>query len=246
MSGQGDFRKAIFDPQSEIPQGLLNPKGEVAGKRFNVYRNNVATSLTEALEVGFPIVRRIVGDEFFKAMAGVFLRMYPPSSPMLMFYGTEMPDFLGGFEPVKHLGYLRDVARLELARRNAYHAADANPIGPEVMQGADLMSLSFSLAPALQVVRSQWPLYGIWRANTDPDAPKPVAGSEDVLVTRPDYDPVVSLLPLGGAKFIEALAQGDSLGAAILAPGDGCDPGPVLNLLLSGGGITGIKQGDPS
>lgn len=244
MSGQNHFRKAILDPTAPVPQTLTNPNGQPAGKRFDVYRNNVAVSLTEALEASFPIVRRIVGDEFFKAMAGVYLRKHPPSSPLMMHYGAEMPRFLQRFEPVQHLGYLPDVARLELARRRAYHAADAAPIGPNQMQGADLMSLRFTLAPAMQVIRSAWPLWGIWLANTDPSAPKPQAEPEDILITRPEYDPVVSLLPKGGAAFIGALSRGESLGVAVLAPEQGFDPGPVLNLLLSGGGITGLQQGE--
>lgn len=244
MSDQSGFRTAILDPQIPTPQGLTDPNGHPAGKRFSVYRNNVTVSLTEALEASFPVVRKIVGDEFFKAMAQVFLRAHPPSSPLMMQYGAEMPDFLSTFQPVSHLGYLPDVARLELAQRASYHAQDSSPIRPEEMQGADLMSASFTLAPTLQVLRSQWPLFGIWQANTTDGKAKPIARPEDVLITRPNYDPVVSYLPPGAADFIGALAQGESLGAAVIAPGDGFDPGPALSLLLSGSAITGLNYGN--
>lgn len=244
---QAEFLAALLDPAAAVPEGLEDPEHRPAGRRFSVYRNNVAVSLTEALEVAFPIVLKIVGEEFFRAMAGVFLRAHPPASPVLMFYGDEMPAFLASFAPVAHLGYLPDVARLEIALRAAYHAADAHPIGPEAVNtGADLMAARVTLAPALRLVRSRWPLYGIWRANTEDGAPKPGRAAEDVLVTRPGFDPVVSLLPEGGADFIARLAEGEALAAAALAPGEGFDPGPTVALLLQGNAITEIRFGDAS
>ena len=42
-------------------------------RRFAVYRNNVAAGLIRALEARFPVTRRLVGDDFFRAMAGGFV-----------------------------------------------------------------------------------------------------------------------------------------------------------------------------
>jgi len=244
---QADFRAALLDPKAAVPGDLLDPAAAPAGRRFAVYRNNVAVSLTEALEVAFPVLHKLLGDEFFRAMAGVYLRAHPPHTPMLMFFGAEMPAFLAGFPPAAHLGYLPDVARLELALRESYHAADARPVGPEALQsGADLMAARLSLAPALRVIRSRWPLHGIWRANSEAGAPQPGKRAEDVLITRPGYDPIPAPLAEGGADFIAALARGESLGAALLAPGTAFDPGPTLGALLAGGAITSIEFGDPA
>jgi hypothetical protein len=241
---QAEFRAAILDPARPTPDGLIDPADRPAGKRFSVYRNNVAVSLTEALEATFPVLVKIVGEEFFRAMAGVYLRAHQPTSPVLGRYGAAMPEFLAGFAPVAHLGYLSDVARLELAQRAAYHAADANPVGPEALNtGGDLMAARIGLAPAVRVIRSRWPLYDIWRLNAEDGAPQPGPTPQDVVVTRPGFDPQVSPLPPGGAEFIAALAAGETLGTAILAAGTGFDPGPVIGALLSGGAISSISFG---
>lgn len=240
--GQTRFRHALLDPAAAVPEGLAGPGGRPAGRRFAVYRNNVAVALTEALETAFPVVRKIVGEAFFKAMAGVFLRAHPPEDPRLARYGAALPGFLETFAPVAHLGYLPDVARLENALRAAYHAADAAPVGPgAIPPGADLMSARVTLAPAVAVIRSRWPLFGIWRTNTAADAPAPGRTAEDVLVTRPGYDPRVDPLPPGGAAFVAALAGGATLAEAT---GDMADPGPTLSLLLAGGAITAIRFGE--
>lgn len=36
------------------------------GRRFDVYRNNVASSLTDALEVGFSAIAKLVGQRNFR------------------------------------------------------------------------------------------------------------------------------------------------------------------------------------
>ena len=242
---QAGFTDALLRPNAAVPEGLVGPTGAGAGKRFNVYRNNVAVSLTEALETAFPVIRKLVGDAFFKAMAGVYLRQHPPSSPLIMFYGREMPDFLAGFEPVAHLGYLPDVARLELALRESYHAADARAVDPAELQQVaadDLPGLRFRFAPALRLIPSRFPLHGIWAANMRPGAPAPGKTPEWMLVTRPDFDPQPEPLTPQAGAFIAALRDGTALGLACEAAGDDFDPGPALGLLLSRNTITELLQ----
>ena len=215
---QSDFITALLDPRSAVPEGLTDPEGRPAGRRFSVYRNNVAVSLTEALETAFPVIARLIGEENFKGLAGLFLRQHPPASPLLMLYGAEMPAFLEGFQPLAHIGYLPDIARLELALRQSYHAADATPADPAALQTLPpdrLMGARLTLAPAVRLIRSRWPIHAIWRFNMEPGAPKPEMAAEDVLVSRPDLDPILTVLPVGGGAFAAALAEGITLGAAI-------------------------------
>jgi len=245
---QSDFTKAIFDAGLPVPDGLCNPDGAPTIKRFSVYRNNVVVSLSEALEVTFPVIRTLVGDEFFKAMAGVFLRQHAPDSPVLMFYGAEMPAFLDSFQPVAHLGYLPDVARIELALCRSYHAADTPPIDPQALQATApdaLLAARLQLAPSVHLIRSNWPAASLFHANSTPNATPPVMQAEDVLITRPEFDPEVIALPAGGGAFVEALLIGTPLGEALkiatTSSGD-FDFTTVLGLLLTGGGIIKIAE----
>jgi len=246
--GQTDFTRAILDAAQAVPDGLVNPDGVAASKRFDVYRNNVAVSLTEALEATFPVVAKLLGEEFFKALAGVYLRQHPPSSPLMMYYGQEMPAFLTGFEPVQHLQYLPDVARLELALRHAYHAADAVPLDSHVFQTLPanrLMATRVRFAPAMQLIHSRWPVHGIWRFNMEDGAPKPQAGGEKVLVTRPEFDPQQAVLPPGGGTFVAALMAGKRFGTALdatTAQVAGFDLTGTLGHLLAGGAIIELDE----
>lgn len=212
------FTSALLAADAPVPPGVVDPTGRVSQKRFNVYRNNVASSLTEALVTGFPVIHKLVGDAFFRAMAGVFLRAHPPQSPVLSGYGEALPAFLESFPPVAHLPYLADVARLELALRASYHAADQRALAPEAFAAIPpetLMETRFTLAPALILLRASHAAFDIWRANMVTDAPKPRAEAQDIAVTRPGFDPAPHLLPAGAFAFLSALQSGETFGNAL-------------------------------
>ena len=88
------FSSALLRPERETPSLIAGPKGKGAVKRYNVYRNNVTVSLIEALAAIFPAVRRITGEEFFRAMARFHIRETPPNSPLLFEYGRDFPAFI--------------------------------------------------------------------------------------------------------------------------------------------------------
>lgn len=242
-----DFLPALMDPDRPVPAGLQDGQGRPAGRRFNVYRNNVTTSLIAALEQGFPAVAKLLGPQNFNGLARAFIQANPPASRLMMHYGAGFAEFLETTAALSHLGYLGDVARLELALRRAYHAADAAPLDPAtlgVIPPDRLAATTFTLAPAVELIRSHWPLHAIWSYALVPDSPKPAPQAQDVLITRPDFDPVAQPLPPGGAAFVTVLIAGASLGTAHdagLAEAAGFDPSTILGLLIAGGALTGLN-----
>lgn len=249
-SDQTHFSAALLDPASDVPPGLSDGQNHPAGRRFNVYRNNVAASLTQALNDGFPVIAKLLGQSNFDGIAGHYLRAHPPRSPVMMRYGQDFPTFLSEFEPLKHIGYLRDVARLELAIRSSYHAADATVIDRSQLQSVTpdaLLKSHLLLAPAVRVIRSDWPIYDIWQYNNAVDAPKPATVTQDVVITRPEFGPAPHLLAPGGAIWIGSILQGLDIGAAFDAATQvfpDFDLAPVLSILIAGGAISGLNLKD--
>lgn len=246
---QTTFHTALLDPAEAVPQGLSDGLGQPAGSRFSVYRNNVAVSLTEALELSFPAIVKLLGADNFKSIAGIFLRKHPPETPIMMQYGATFPDFLQGFEPLTHIGYLPDVARLEQAIRVSYHAADTDPINPEALQALPpdaLAAARLQLAPSLLLVRSPWPIHAIWAFNME-DGPKPEAQAQNVIILRPEFDPGLTPVTDGTATFIAALQADTTLAEASQNAVDTdaeFDLSQALGVLLSGQAITQIKTGE--
>jgi len=216
---QDAFAHALRDPDAPVPRGVISHNSDAPRKRFTVYRNNVMVGLVTALEARFPAVRKIVGEDFFRAMAKVFAAAHPPLSPLMMFYGDAFPSFLAGFEPAREVPYLADVARLEAARTRACHAADATPLTSAALRGTApeaLADLRFILHPSLEIVASDYPIVMIWAMNSGEMELAPITDwhGEDALVSRPGVDVEVRRLPPGAKTFLQGLAAGDPFGAA--------------------------------
>ena len=248
---QRGFAAAIVDPDRPVPHGLIGPDGKPDAKRFAVYRNNVVAGLIESLKAGFPAVRRIVGDEFFSVMARIHSAQEPPRSPVMLDYGAGFADFIGRFKPAAELPYLRDVARLEHAWLEAYHAAEALPIEPDALMGIEpdrIASVGFVLHPSVRLVGSTFPAVTIWHMNVGAGVPCPVdteGGGEDALVVRPAAEVEVRVVPAGTATFVRAIAVGAKItDATAFAIDDhpGFDLAGALSELLSIGAIVGVNQ----
>ncbi len=237
---QPEFAKALLDPDQPVPAGVTDPQGRPAGKRFDVYRNNVVHSLTEALGAGYPVVQKLVGDKFFTAMSGVYVRAHPPTSPMMFAFGQHFPEFLTGFPPVATLPYLPDIARLERARRQAYHAADADPIDGavlSVLSPEQMADARLTLHPSMHVVTSTYPILSIWRKNSGEDDLEIPTTGQDVLIARPDAHLAMRALPAGAATFLTLLQSGETLAAAATA----CAEIPGFDLTENIGGILSAR-----
>ena len=216
------FTPALLDPHRETPTLVAGPRGKAVGKRYNVYRNNVMVSLIDALADTFPATQRIVGEEFFRAMARLHVRQSPPTSPLLFEYGRDFADFIGNFEHARNMPYLADVARIERAWLDAYHAADAQPLAPGQLAAVPpdrLGETVFVPHPATRVVRSRFSAVTIFAVNRSSDSVDRLTCTEpeDGLVTRPVLDVFVRRLPPGGAVFLVSLMEGAPLGGAAAA-----------------------------
>jgi hypothetical protein len=240
------FAHALVDPSRPAPAATRRRDGRPVERRFAVYRNNVAVALIGALEARYPVVRRLVGDDFFRGMAGAYVAAEKPRSPALIHYGDGFPDFVARFPPAASIAYLADVARLENAWVEAYHAAEASALGLDALASIApdaLETLRFRPHPAARLIRFAHPAASIWAGSQgegEPRAPE-VWSAEEALVARPDADVFVRVLPLGGFAFAAALFSGASLGeATALAARDGFDPGAHLVGLVEAGAFQSL------
>ncbi len=249
-TGQAEFSAALLDPDRSCPTGLRAWNGSDPALRLAVHRNNVVGSLIDALADTCPVVRQLVGDEFFRAMAGVFVRRLPPRTRLLAHYGADFPSFIATFEPARSVPHLADVARLEVARVRAYHAADAEPVSADVVglaltHGERTGELRLACHPSLSAFGSRHAVVSLWAAHqgdgdlhaVDVDCP------ESVLVVRQGLDVLVLRAPDSAAEFVAAVQRGATLAEAAAAASTAAAPfdlAATLSLLLAHGALTSI------
>ncbi len=204
--------------QGEEQPQLIAAIGD--GRRLAIHRHHVARSLATALAATFPTVQALVGADFFRQIAQVFVVQSLPTQPVLAEYGADFPDFLAASEAGHGLAYLADVGRLDWALNTAFYsargprlaAADLAAIPPE-----QLASRGLTLAPGTALVRSGYPLDLIWAAS-QPGAPEDKVdidrGPTRLLVLPRAQDAGFIVLGEGEAAFVAAVAAGQSLETA--------------------------------
>ena len=150
---QDAFTRALMRPELPKPADIIAPAYDSATRRFAVYRNTVIASLSDALETAFPAIRALLGETNFRNIAGIYCRTHPPNSPILQQFGANFGVFLDGFDPVKRFPYLADIAKIEIALRHAYHAADNIGDAAETLAAYPLEHIArarFTFAPAVR------------------------------------------------------------------------------------------------
>lgn len=215
-----DFAESLC--RGGAPSRLTAWNGSAPDQRFAVYRNNVAVSLREALAAKYPLIMRLVGEEYFAALANEYRAAHPPHAPRLALYGDEFGAFIEHFPPLGAWPFLADVARLEAAWLQAYHAKDVAPLQASSLGArADLADLRFRLHPSLRLVWSEFPIVslaarlaaGETLAEFDMDHP------QTALIARPHMDVVVLSLSASEATFVSAISRqatvADAAGAAL-------------------------------
>ncbi|MDH7795315.1 MULTISPECIES: DNA-binding domain-containing protein [unclassified Beijerinckia] len=247
------FAASLLDPAAQAP-AILKGSGEIGvTHRYTIYRNNVTVSLIEALAAIYPAVQRMTGTDFFRAMARSHVRSSPPRSPLLFEYGRDFPAFIEQYEYARPLPYLADVARIERAWLDAYHAADIDPLQPSVfasLPSDKLADLILTPHPATRIIRSGYPsitLFSAHRTERDPPALLDTAAPEDALVTRPGLDVLVQYLPPGQSTFLGSLITGHPLGeaaAAALRTSSTFDIATGIAGMIEAGAFCAIRVGE--
>jgi hypothetical protein len=220
------FVAALLDPAVAAPAGLKTWSGCDPSRRFDVHRNNVRSSLVSVLAATFPVSQAVVGEDFFRAMAAIWVIRSPPLSPVLSEYGSGFPEFIAGFAPAAALPFLGELARLEWLRNVSYHAADSPTLDgdayrPWLARPAQLDALRVQLHPACHWLRCGYPVLSIWSAHHGHGALAAIepGRGEDVLVFRPGEEVRLLELPAGGVDFLDALQRGCPLAEAAAVAG---------------------------
>lgn len=219
---QAAFRDGVL--ASTTPD-WITPGGLPAARRFAIYRNNSLQSLTEALRDGFPVINRLIGGDCFDGVAWRFITAHPPTGGCLLDYGAGFAAHLSSDPATAGLLYLADMARLEWAWHEAFHAAD-EPCWTLAELGAIAAerqaALRWRLHPSVRTIESDWPLLRLFAAN------QPGRDADEMLdlnmehggalaVFRPKAEVLMAELSDGEFVLLSQLAEWGDLDRALLA-----------------------------
>jgi len=213
---QASFAAALRDDSAAC---AVSPR-----QNLSIYRNNSAINFRTALGLCFPVLRRRVGDDYFRQLAMKYRERNPSRSGDLHWVGRGFAPFL-----VEHLQggdytWLADLARLEWSREEAAVAVAHAAVGAEVLSHftpEQLEDLRFSLQPSLRLHASDFPVFTIWAANQVDNAPpvdQSLPGECGMVRARTDGVEVRRLKP-EVFSYLSALSAGAPLGEAVSVAG---------------------------
>ena len=221
---QADFAAALIDSgKTSALAPVLARNDARALDRIALYRGNVSAACEKALSNAYPVVRALVGDEFFSGLARAYSRAHPSVSGDLNRFGARFAEFIDGFEHAQSLPYLGDVAALEWSVHVAHYAADAVALSREriaALPPEELLSARFALHPACAWLRSPFPIASIWLAHqpqTGVALPDSLDRRELPLVVRPRWRVEVLLSSPGELAALARLREGADVENAITA-----------------------------
>ena len=192
-------------------------------ERLALYRGNILAAQEKALAAAFPVIRALVGEDFFAALARSFGRAHPSVSGDLNAFGARFAEFLATFRHAWALPYLGDVAALEWSVHRARYAADARVPPREriaALSADELLSARFTLHPACASFSSDFPITSIWLAHqpgTQVQLPETLDQPECALVVRPRWDVRVLAASKGEVAALAALRAGANMDRMIAA-----------------------------
>lgn len=227
---QWRFDSAVFDdvPDEAAPwiRGCESDPAEGAAidayARIAIYRNNLREGFRKALALEFPVIERLVGEDYFRQLALSFLSEHPSRAGDLHPIGAPFAQFLSRrFEDTPY-AYLPDVAALEWAYQQSLVAADAPPFDVATLRDIPPEAYGhvlFTLHPACGLLRSPYPVVRIWAVNqpesTDDEVVDLSSGADFVLIRRADEGVEMRRIAAADFAMLDAFSQQAHLAPAL-------------------------------
>lgn len=248
---QQRFAEALFDAREEEGAFALL-KGADDIHRFSLYRGNLTITWDKVLSAAFPVLRQLVGEEFFSALTRAYGMAHPSDNADLNRFGARFAHFLDGFEHVAEYPYLPDMARFEWALHRAHYADDAAvldgaalaALAPEALDGARI-----ALHPAVSLLTSRWAVLSLWQAHqagSGVDFPEELAAPCHAVASRPRWKAELAGLDAAAYAALSALGAGETFGAALDAGfeiDEAFDIGAQLQRWLALGLLSAVEPG---
>lgn len=214
---QQRFAEGIYQQQQDEILSYIQGNEDVM-IRFDIYRNNVFSNLTNALKQTYSMIDQLMGETFFTYLAHAYIKQFPPTSGNLDTYGENFGAFLGSHAEVAEFPYLPDVAALEWACHQSFMAEEVPPfpmLALSKVAEEDQEYLCFTLHPSCYLLHSAFPLYRIWEVHQPGyEGEKQVdltSGAHNLLIMRHRIEVHIHLLSEAEFHFLAAIKAGKTL-----------------------------------
>ncbi len=209
---------------SAFPPGLFAGSDDRALLGLKAHANTINHARLVALEETFPRTLARLGLDRFNAMSREFVDQPQSRTRNLMALGTDFPSFLVAQEcNVQTV----DLARIEWAWLESYHAADARALAlPDLSSWdeAQLLAMPLVMHPAVRSIQTTGSLAGEMSELAANGAPI----NATVLITRPEAVVRMQALEPHSAAILAILQKSDRMRNLLSAAIETCGEAKAL------------------
>lgn len=240
VSGVGEGLAAErYVPAGGLGAIVLGDERLTAEARVEIYANMYFYRLLEALKEDFPATLAVLGDDNFHNLVTGYLVEYPPTEPSMYHLGRHLADFLRDHPMRENTPFVADLAALERATVEVFHAADARTLDAEAMRAIPAEqwgALDIGTHPAVQILPLEWRVADLLRAVEDRREWTPAAaGAVSAIVWRRDSRAFYRELEPVEVRALDAARRGATFAEVcelIAADSDQRDSVGEINRLL--------------
>ena len=157
---QAVFQAGVLAGEEPDAMGILSSiSGSQRADRatlFGVYVNAYRLRLAEFVSKDYPVLREMLGEEEFEALARAYIEETQSSQPNARWYASQLPDFMSGHRPWQTRADWIDLARFERALADAFDAANAPALDMSAfssISSALVLHLRFELHPSVRLLQ---------------------------------------------------------------------------------------------
>ena len=200
---------------------ILPSRTLTAAQRVGIYQGMYPLRMEEALETDYPKLKRFLGDEAFRRLVNDYVAAFPSRSYTLNRLGDHLPEFLRRAPGLKHRGFCRELARLELAMTQVYDEAETPSLSAAAVAAVPpdaWATLRLRPIAAFRLLALRHPVSAtLQRRGKARPRRRPPRQDEWVAVFRHDYRVRRLELSRSAYRLLSSLAAGRPLGQAVAA-----------------------------
>ena len=159
-------------------------------ERIDIYANAYFHRLLDCLNEEFPATLAVMGPDNFAALGRDYLVQYPPSQPSIVHAGRYLATFLRNHRLARQWPFIAELARLERAILDVFHARDVPALGVEALRkipSQQWPELKLRTHPAVEIVQGEWRVADVLSVvESGHDWSEPGHQSAAVIVWRQD------------------------------------------------------------
>lgn len=214
-----DRIERIDNPDDEFAHVFASSKVPLT-EQLSIYRTHVVKTLRSVIQSNFPLVEKLVGEEFMRTMATHYILDNPPQEACLNYYGDGFATFIPTYKAANNLPYLSDCARLDWAKNMSYYARNDKALRLQDLATIDperYGDVIFELSDHVKLLSSEYPLSAIYKHSTnDGDQELNIDNSPEWLaIVRIGDDSEIMKLSVAEHKLLSEIQSGAPLGLAL-------------------------------